>query len=56
MAYINEKALEREEQAIYDDDTVSVADKNKLINQLHRDARADFEEQQREEYRDQFGW
>ena len=40
----------------YDKGRITVAEYNKAINDLHREARDEFREQQREEYNDEFGW
>jgi hypothetical protein len=56
MPRINWKALEREEEAIEANDTLTVEEKNRAINQLYREAREQYEEELREEMRDEFGW
>lgn len=58
MARINWNAIDREEEALqrdYDEGRITLQEYHKAINQLHREAREEFAEQQREEYRDEFG-
>ncbi len=56
MPRINWNAIEREEEDIENDDTMTSEEKSRAINDLYRDAREEYEEQQREEMRDDFGW
>jgi len=56
MPRINWNAIEREEQAIENDESLSPREKSKLIAEMHRDAQEEFQEQQRGEFRDEFGW
>jgi hypothetical protein len=56
MARINWNSVERQEQEIENDENLTPREKSKLIAELHRDAREDFQEQQRDEFRDEFGY
>lgn len=59
MPRINWNAVEREEAAIekaYADGEITIQEYHKQINALHRDVREEYEEQQRDEMRDEFGW
>jgi len=58
MARINWNTIEREENAIQkslDNGDITLAEYHKQINELAREAREDFQEQQRDEYRDECG-
>jgi hypothetical protein len=55
MPRINWRSIEREEQAIDQDATLTPAEKNRRIEELHRDLREEYLEQQREEMREEFG-
>ncbi len=55
MARINWTAIEREEQEIEDDPMLTAAEKARQIAALHREARDEYEEQQRRERADEFG-
>ena len=58
MPHINWNAIDREEERIqrdYDEGHITLAEYHRAINDLHREAREEFQEQQREEFRDEFG-
>lgn len=56
MPNVNWKQIEREEESIENDETLSTAEKAKLIRELHRDVQEGNAEQQEQERRDEFGW
>jgi len=58
MARINWNAIDHEEEAIqrdYDEGRITIAEYREEMKQLHREAREEFQEQQRDDYRDEFG-
>lgn len=56
MARVNWREVEREEQAIENDETLSTEEKARLIRDLHRDIHDSYAEQQEQERRDEFGY
>lgn len=56
MPRINWNAIDREEEEILNDESLTSAEKNRRINELHRDVREEYQEQQWQEQRDEFGY
>ena len=56
MPRINWNAVDREEEEIENDPTMTPQEKARAIAELQRDLREEYQEQQREEMRDEFGW
>ncbi len=59
MPRINCYAIYREEERLlrdYNEGRMTLPEYNRAVNDLHREAREEFQEQQRDEYRDEFGW
>lgn len=56
MARVNWNQIEREEREIENDDSLTDMQKQRAIRDLHREARDEYEEQQRDERNEEFGW
>lgn len=56
MPRINWNAIDKEEDAIVNDESLTPAEKQKEISRLHREAREEYQEQQRDEMSDEFGY
>ncbi len=59
MPRINCYAIYRDEERLlrdYNEGRMTLPEYNRAVNDLHREAREEFQEQQRDEYRDEFGW
>lgn len=56
MPRVNWNAIDEEEELIENDPFMTPQEKARAIYELHRDVREEYQEQQRNEMRDEFGY